>query len=77
MESGPYRFVRHPIYSAGILFFAGYALFAGPLSLVGTALLAFLWSHKASLEERFLRDRYHEYAAYAVRVPWRLVPGVW
>jgi protein-S-isoprenylcysteine O-methyltransferase Ste14 len=77
VESGPYRYVRHPIYAAGLVFFAGYALFAGPLALVGTALLGVLWAHKASLEERLLEDRYHDYAAYEARVPWRLVPRLW
>jgi len=77
IESGPYRFVRHPIYSAGLLFFTGYALFAGPLSLLGTVLLGLLWSHKASLEERLLLERYAGYEAYERRVPWRLVPRIW
>lgn len=77
VESGPYRFVRHPIYLAGLVFFVGYALFAGPLSLAGTAVLGLLWARKATLEERLLRLRYDGYAAYERRVRWRLVPGVW
>lgn len=77
VESGPYRLVRHPIYSAGLLFFVGYALFAGPLALIGTALLGLLWAHKSSVEEALLHDRYAAYASYARRVPWRLVPRVW
>jgi protein-S-isoprenylcysteine O-methyltransferase Ste14 len=77
VESGPYRFVRHPIYSAGLLFFTGYALFAGPLALLGTVLLGLLWAHKASLEERLLVERYEGYEAYGRRVRWRLVPRIW
>jgi protein-S-isoprenylcysteine O-methyltransferase Ste14 len=77
VDTGPYRFVRHPIYAAGLLFFAGYAVFAGPLALVGVALLAILWAHKATVEERFLQNRYDGYAGYEDRVRWRLFPGVW
>lgn len=77
VESGPYRLVRHPIYAAGLVFFVGYALFAGPLALLGTALLGWLWVHKSSVEEARLRERYEEYSTYAQRVRWRLVPRVW
>jgi protein-S-isoprenylcysteine O-methyltransferase Ste14 len=77
VQTGPYRFVRHPIYLAGLLFFTGYALVAGPLGLVGSALLGLLWAHKASLEERFMQERYDGYADYERRVRWRLVPMVW
>ncbi len=77
IEDGPYRIVRHPIYAAGLIFFTGYALFAGPLAILGTAVLALIWAHKASLEERLLEARYEGYAAYERRVRWRLVPKVW
>jgi len=76
-ERGPYRLVRHPIYAGGLLFFAGYALFSGPLALAGTVLLALLWARKAIVEERRLRARFEGYEAYAERVPWRLLTGVW
>ncbi|HEU0336639.1 MAG TPA: isoprenylcysteine carboxylmethyltransferase family protein [Gaiellaceae bacterium] len=77
VERGPYRLVRHPVYAAGLVFFAGYSLWARPLALVLTAVLAVVWALKAAVEERFLRSRYPSYAAYAARVPNRLVPGVY
>jgi protein-S-isoprenylcysteine O-methyltransferase Ste14 len=77
VERGPYGLVRHPIYAAGLLFLAGYALWSGPLALLATAALAVLWALKAAVEERFLRARYPAYAAYARRVPRRLLPGVY
>lgn len=77
VERGPYRLVRHPIYAAGLFFFAGYSLWAGPAALGLTAVLALVWALKAAVEERFLRERYEGYAAYAERVPHRLVPGVY
>lgn len=77
VETGPYRIVRHPVYSGGLVFFLGYSLFAGPLALVGTAALAAVWGLKARVEERFLRERYADYGAYSARVRYRLVPLVY
>jgi protein-S-isoprenylcysteine O-methyltransferase Ste14 len=74
VERGPYRIVRHPIYLGGILFFAGFSLAFSPWALVATAALAVLWGLKSSVEERFLRDHYPEYAGYCERVRFRLVP---
>lgn len=76
-ESGPYRVVRHPIYTGGLLFFLGWSLFAGPAALVPTGMLAVLWAGKTALEERHLRVAHPGYAAYASRVRFRLVPRVY
>ena len=77
VESGPYGVVRHPVYSGGILFFAGWSLYAGLVALVLTSVLAVLWAGKTAVEERHLRDVYPAYADYATRVRWRLVPGLY
>ena len=37
VTNGPFAIVRHPIYTGGLAFFAGYALFAGVPALVLTA----------------------------------------
>ena len=73
---GPYRFVRHPIYSA-ILFFvwagaashpaAVHALLAG----VATAATAV----RIASEERLLIERYPEYGAYAAGTK-RVIPFI-
>ena len=76
-ESGPYGVVRHPIYAGGLLFFLGWSLFAGPVALALTALLAVLWAGKTAVEERYLREMHPEYPSYASRVRFRLVPGVY
>jgi protein-S-isoprenylcysteine O-methyltransferase Ste14 len=74
--SGPYRFVRHPMYVALLLLAAAlvvaYADAAKAACLA--ALVVVLWG-KTVLEERGLRARYPEYAAYARRVS-RFIPGV-
>jgi protein-S-isoprenylcysteine O-methyltransferase Ste14 len=77
VEDGPYRFVRHPVYSGGILFAAGLSLALSPLALVPTAALAVAWALKASVEERFLRERFPAYHKYSSRVRYRLIPYVY
>jgi protein-S-isoprenylcysteine O-methyltransferase Ste14 len=73
-ESGPYRFVRHPIYSGGALFFVGYGLAFSPWALVLAIALTVVWGLKAVVEERFLSAHYPSYAAYCSRTRHRLVP---
>jgi protein-S-isoprenylcysteine O-methyltransferase Ste14 len=77
VEEGPYGFVRHPVYSGGLLAAAGISLALSPWSLVLTAALAVVWALKASVEERFLTARYPGYADYRARVRYRLVPFVY
>jgi protein-S-isoprenylcysteine O-methyltransferase Ste14 len=77
-DSGVYAVVRHPFYAADPLIYVGLALWLG--SYVG-ALLAFipvsLMVVRLGLEERFLRRELPGYHAYTLRVPHRLIPGVW
>ena len=74
IETGPYAYVRHPIYSAGLLFFLGYALATSPAVFVPLAALAVLWWNKAALEEELLAQRYPEYGEYRERVRGTFVP---
>jgi len=76
--SGPYAFVRHPMYSGTILFFVGAALLLG--SKWGVALspqFAVLFAIRSRIEERALLAGLPGYADYAARVRYRLVPGLW
>ena len=77
VERGPYRFVRHPVYSGGLVFFLGYSLFASVPALGLTCVLAVVWALKARVEERFLKGQYPAYEAYASRVRFRLLPYVY
>ena len=76
VTGGPYRWARHPIYGGGILFFLGWALFSGPLALLGVAALAALWVGKSRLEERLLTARYADYERYRRDTPRRFVPFI-
>ena len=73
---GPYRVVRHPIYS-GILLsvLATAAMRATSGAVLGAAAMAIGFFMKARVEERFLRSELGEdrYGSYARRVP-MLIP---
>jgi protein-S-isoprenylcysteine O-methyltransferase Ste14 len=75
--TGPYRLVRHPIYS-GLIFAAfGWALWVnGGLTLVYAALLFAFFDVKSRREERWLSEKYSDYGEYRKRVR-KLVPWVY
>jgi protein-S-isoprenylcysteine O-methyltransferase Ste14 len=78
ISSGPYALVRHPMYSAAVLFMVGIALLLG--SWWGTAMspiFAILFGIRTRIEENTLMTGLPDYADYAARVRYRLVPGVW
>lgn len=77
VRTGPYRKVRHPIYTAMLGMFVGTAIVSGELhALIGTALGAFAYWRKIRLEERNLEEAFGPaYAAYR-RETWALLPGV-
>ncbi len=77
VDTGPYAVVRHPIYSGGILLFAGVSLALSPWALGATAALVVVWALKARVEERFLRERDPAYAEYVARTRYRLVPHIY
>jgi protein-S-isoprenylcysteine O-methyltransferase Ste14 len=72
---GPYRWVRHPMYTAVLLAAAAAAVQAQQLTdaVLWAALLAVLLA-KAGLEEAALAQRFADYAAYRLRtgklLPW-------
>ena len=78
ISDGPYRVVRHPLYAAALLFFLGTPLALGSwLGLILAPVLAAGLAVRAVLEERALAAELDGYAAYAARVRYRLIPGLW
>jgi protein-S-isoprenylcysteine O-methyltransferase Ste14 len=74
---GPYRYVRHPIYSGGLLMMMGWAVWSGHfvswISLV--VVLVILWL-KASAEEKLMTEHFGSaYREYKKRVK-ALIPYV-
>ena len=78
VTTGPYRYVRHPMYVGTIFFGVCTPLFLGSWwALVPGGLLAGLFVVRTALEDRTLREELPGYAEYAERVRYRLLPGVW
>jgi protein-S-isoprenylcysteine O-methyltransferase Ste14 len=78
ISTGPYAWVRHPMYSGALVLFMGVPLALGSwwglaalVPLIGT-LVARLRN-----EEQFLLRHLAGYETYWQTVPFRLVPGVW
>jgi protein-S-isoprenylcysteine O-methyltransferase Ste14 len=78
VSTGPYAYVRHPMY-AGVIFFAlGAPLLLGSWwGLLTSPLLILVLAVRAVMEERMLTAELDGYADYAARVPYRLVPRLW
>ncbi len=77
-DTGPYAFVRHPMYTASIIIHIGTALLLGSwIGLEFVPVLAGMLGVRAVLEERLLRNGLRGYGDYMTRVRWRLVPGLW
>jgi len=75
---GPYRFVRHPGYTASILFdLAISTLLASWWAVLAGGLCAALFVLRAALEDRTLQAELPGYADYARKVRHRLLPGIW
>ncbi|HEY1932024.1 MAG TPA: isoprenylcysteine carboxylmethyltransferase family protein [Acetobacteraceae bacterium] len=76
-RTGPYRYVRHPIYTGILLAILGSALaLAEWRGLVALALVVFAFLRKIRTEEQFMIEQFGEdYERYRREVP-ALVPGV-
>lgn len=75
---GPYRIVRHPIYTGFTLGMVGTALVVGQVrGLIAVALVVLAWRLKWPIEERFMLEEFGDrYAEYRKRVS-ALIPGIW
>jgi protein-S-isoprenylcysteine O-methyltransferase Ste14 len=78
VTSGPYAYVRHPMYAGALFFITGAPLLLGSWwGVAGAALIILLIAVRAVLEERTLEAELDGYADYAARVRYRLVPYLW
>jgi len=78
ISSGPYHYVRHPMYAATTVFILGAPLLLGAwLGLLPGLLFVLVLARRAVLEEATLRRELPGYAAYKDEVKYRLVPFIW
>jgi protein-S-isoprenylcysteine O-methyltransferase Ste14 len=78
VTSGPYAYVRHPMYAGALLYFIGTPLLLGSwYGLAAAPLMVAILAVRAVKEERMLAEELAGYRGYAARVRYRLVPWVW
>jgi len=78
VREGPYRIVRHPMYTSLIVLMVAIALLLGSwLALVPALAIAVLLVVRTWLEDRMLTRELPGYREYALDVRRRLFPGVW
>ena len=78
IETGPYRFVRHPGYVGMVVWVLSFPLLlTSPRALYPAAFTVVWFLVRTALEDRTLHAKLPGYADYATRVRSRLLPGVW
>lgn len=77
-QTGPYKYIRHPGYAAGIV-----SILASPFILgswwgiTPSALIAVMLVIRTTLEDRTLQKELDGYKDYTKTTPYRLIPYVW
>ena len=77
VKTGPYRFIRHPIYTGILSMALGTAVISNSWhGFIGFAVMSFAYARKIRMEERWLVDAFGEpYSDYR-KTTWALVPGI-
>ncbi len=78
IDAGPYAMVRHPGYAAACLLVLGMPLSLGSFWALIPAVISYLLLVLRTVwEDQTLREELVGYEEYALRVRFRLIPGVW
>ena len=78
ITTGPYRYVRHPMYAATLLMWPGIALELGSWwALIPAAVIVIVFVIRTALEDQTLQAELPGYVDYAQHTRYRLAPGVW
>jgi protein-S-isoprenylcysteine O-methyltransferase Ste14 len=77
VTSGPYHYVRHPMYLGIIVLFLGLPLALGSFyALIPGLLIGILFVVRTAKEDAMLQTELTGYTEYARQVRWRLMPGL-
>jgi protein-S-isoprenylcysteine O-methyltransferase Ste14 len=77
VETGIYKFIRHPIYTGLVLIVTGIAIYnLSYQRLIITGIIFFFFLYKLKYEESLLKEKYPDYANYIKRTG-RMFPKLW
>lgn len=78
INSGPYRWIRHPGYSGGLLtYIATPFLLDSIWAFIPVGLTFIILVVRTAFEDKTLHEKLAGYREYAKVVPYRLIPGIW
>ena len=78
IQSGPYRFVRHPMYLGTILMYIVSPLALGSYwAMIPGLLIIPVMIARIINEEKVLTKELEGYAEYKLKTRYRLIPGIW
>jgi protein-S-isoprenylcysteine O-methyltransferase Ste14 len=78
ISTGPYAYVRHPMYFGAVFYFLSIALLLGSWwGFVFAFVLIGILCVRIPIEERTLRAGLRGYDEYTERVRYRLIPLIW
>jgi len=76
--TGPYKYVRHPMYVGVILIMLCFPFSLGSLyTLIPAVIIVVLFIIRTALEDKTLQKELPGYKEYAQKVRYRLIPGIW
>jgi protein-S-isoprenylcysteine O-methyltransferase Ste14 len=76
--TGPYKYVRHPMYVGVIWIMLCFPFSLGSLyTLIPAVIIAILFVIRTALEDKTLQEELPGYKEYAQKVRYRLIPGIW
>jgi len=78
IDTGPYAYVRHPMYTGTIVLIFALPVWLGSLwALLLSAAISSMFIFRIFAEERELHTGLDGYTAYTRRVRYRLIPQIW
>jgi protein-S-isoprenylcysteine O-methyltransferase Ste14 len=78
VSTGPYRFVRHPMYVGLILMYIGIPLWLGSYyALIFSLIVIISLLIRTYKEDATLKNELEGYSSYAEKVCYRWIPGIW
>jgi len=76
--TGPYKYVRHPMYVGVLLTMMCFPFSLGSLyTLIPAVIIMVLFFIRTALEDKTLLTELPGYREYAQKVRYRLIPGIW